>query len=102
MTLSIVRPDHPLAAGLSGTVRVAAAPDRCSWGRARADAVKIAIVEGDDARAAIFAYDRGSAMPGGIAPARRLSLFLFDHTAGTLTPEGWALFDAGVEWSAGR
>jgi hypothetical protein len=101
MSLSLLRTDHPLAAGLSGTLRVAKGPDRCSWGRAREDAIRIAAVEGDAARAAIFGYEQGAAMPGLVAPARRLSFFLFDHTAPSLTPEGWALFDAAVRWCAG-
>lgn len=95
----ITDPAHPLAAGLSGRVTVISAPDRITWGRVRSDALKIAALDGDPDRVAIFAYERGASMPGLIAPARRVGLFLFDETGGRLTSEGWALFDAAIRWS---
>jgi hypothetical protein len=97
--LAVTNAKHPLAAGFSGPVTVTSGPDHLSWGRARADAIKIATIEGDSERAAIFAYERGARMPGLVAPARRVGLFLFDATALQLTPQGWALFDAAVRWS---
>lgn len=100
LSLTMVESAHPLAAGLSGTVRVARAPEQFSWGRAREDAIRIAEVEGGPGRAAVFAYERGAAMPGLVAPARRVGFFLFEETAAALTDEGWALFDAAVRWCA--
>ena len=99
-TLSILQPGHALASGLSGKVAVLRVPDRISWGRPGPGAIRIATVEGDDARAGIFAYEKGAAMPGLVAPARRLSFFLFDHTSRELTPDGWKLFDAAIRWCA--
>lgn len=96
--LMIAAPGHPLAAGLTGRVRASAEPAQYSWGRVREDAIKVATLEADPAHAAIFAYDRGAAMPGLVAPAPRAGLFLFDTTSLSLTPEGWALFDAAVRW----
>ncbi len=96
--LAIANPGHPLAAGLAGRVRASSDPVQYSWGRVRGDALKIATLADDPARAAIFAYDRGAAMPGLHAPAPRVGLFLFDTTSLSLTPEGWALFDAAVLW----
>jgi hypothetical protein len=64
----------------------------------RPDALKIASLEGSPEKAALFGYDRGASMPGLVAPARRVGLFLFDTTSLQLTPEGWALFDAAVRW----
>jgi hypothetical protein len=90
---------HPLAAGLSGEVEVLSTPGHLSWGRTRADAIKIASVVGDPALAALFAYEAGAAMPGLVAPSRRVGLFLFDATSPHLTPQGWQLFDAAVRWS---
>lgn len=98
--LSIRRPEHALASGLSGKVAVLRSPDRLSWGRAGAAAIAVASVDGDDSRACLFGYEKGAPMPGLAAPARRLSFFLFDHTARDLTPEGWRLFDAAVRWCA--
>lgn len=101
-TVSIVTPGHPLAAGLSGRVALTTAPAQLSWGRAREDAIRIASIDGSPEKSAVFAYDRGASMPGLVAPARRVGLFLFDRTALQLTPQGWALFDAAVRWSAER
>jgi len=96
--VTIVTPGHALAGGLSGRVVLTTAPSQLSWARVRADALKIASLEGSPEKAALFGYDRGSSMPGLAAPARRVGLFLFDTTALQLTPEGWALFDAAVRW----
>ncbi len=85
---------HPLAAGLSGRVRVSSVPAQFSWGRVGPDAVKVAVLESDPSRAAVFGYERGPSRP-----ARRAGLFLFDTTATTLTDRGWSLFDAAVRWS---
>jgi hypothetical protein len=49
----------------------------------------------------IFGYETGATMPGAVAPARRVGFFLEDLTAGSLTPAGWALFDAAVRWALG-
>jgi hypothetical protein len=97
--LVVTETAHPLAAGLSGAVEVMSAPGHLSWGRTRADAIRVATLEGDPALATIFAYDAGAAMPGLVAPDRRVGLFLFDATSLHLTPQGWQLFDAAVRWS---
>jgi hypothetical protein len=36
------------------------------------------------------------------APARRVGYFLDIQASTRLTTEGWILFDAAVEWTAGR
>ena len=38
-------------------------------------------------------------MPGNVAPAKRVGLFLFRGTAKSFTPDTWALFNAVVDWS---
>jgi anti-sigma factor RsiW len=98
--VTVVTPSHDLAAGLSGRVALTTGPAQLSWGRAREDAIRIAVIEGSPEKAAVFAYDRGASMPGLVAPARRVGFFLFNQTALTLTPQGWALFDAAVRWCA--
>jgi len=100
--VQIVNPSHPLAAGLSGRIALTTSPSQYSWGRPRADAIRIAVLEGSTDKTAVFAYERGASMPGLVAPARRVGLFLFDRTALQLTPQGWALFDAAVRWCAQR
>jgi len=93
-------PNHPLAAGLSGTVAVATSSDPLSWGQPGAGAFKVATVSGSTSHAAIFAYEPGADMVGLTAPARRVGFFLSDLTASKLTTSGWSLFDAAVKWAA--
>jgi len=96
--IAIVRPDHPLAAGLSGTVEIAAAPAQISWGRLQPGAATVAVAEREPEKAVIFAYEAGAVMPGLVAPARRVGFYLFNATAPVLTDAGWKLFDAAVRW----
>jgi len=100
--LDIAHPAHPLAAGLSGRVTVTTAPASFAWGKPAASAAVVARLTGDPDRAAIFGYEQGAAMVGGLtAPGRRVGIFLGDATANSLTPRGWALFDAAVRWASG-
>jgi hypothetical protein len=85
----VVAPGHPLAAGLTGRVAVSSQPGQFSWGRVRPEAEKVAVLDGNPERVAVF---------GVHGPARRAGLFLFDSTATTLTDQGWSLFDAAVRW----
>lgn len=99
--LSILDAAHPLAAGLSGAVEVVAQPERLSWGRTGPGAVRIATLEGEPEKTALFAYEKGAPMDGGFtAPARRVGFFLFDTTALQLSEDGLRLFDAAVRWCA--
>jgi hypothetical protein len=100
--VQIAAPDHPLAAGLTGTPAVLTRPTLLRWGVPSDDAVIIAHYPGGPAHhSAVFAYERGSDMPGGRAAARRVALFLGNgRVIRSLTPDGWRLFDAAVAWSA--
>jgi hypothetical protein len=99
-TAAISAPNHPLAAGLSGTVTLTNAGDTLSWGQPNDNAFKVAMIPGSSTNASIFAYEPGAAMPGLTAPARRVGFFLGDATASNLTAAGWSLFDAAVKWAA--
>lgn len=97
--LAILDAGHPLAAGLSGTVEVVARPERLSWGRVGPAALRIATLDGEPGKTALFGYEKGAAMEGGsTAPARRVGFFLFDTTALQLSEDGGRLFDAAVRW----
>jgi glucose/arabinose dehydrogenase/PKD repeat protein len=98
-SLTISDPAHPLAAGLTGTRVVSSAATTLKWGRPGGSAATVATVPGDATRAAIFAYESGSTMPGLTAPAKRIGLFLHDQTPSTLTADGWRLFEAAVLWA---
>lgn len=98
----ILSPTHPMAAGRSRKVAVSS-PHLLMWGRPNANALVIAVLAKDVNKAALFGYERGARMPGGLAaPARRVGFFLPDNTPDVLTDDGWALFDAAVTWGASR
>jgi fibronectin type 3 domain-containing protein len=91
---------HPLAAGLSGSaLSVSSAGGAWAWAVPTAGAVKIATLTTDATKAVIFGYEKGAAMQGLTAPARRVGLFLGDATATTLNANGGKLFDAAVRWA---
>jgi hypothetical protein len=97
--IKIVKTDHPLAAGLSGTVRVYT-DNVCREVRGQGvgpDAIKIANTPVDATSWAIFAYEKGGMMPGGKAPGKRVGFFW--HRPSGATPEGKKLFIAAVAWA---
>jgi hypothetical protein len=100
-SLTINNTSHPLAAGLSGNVQVYSNSNLMRWGNtSNAAAAKVAKVAGQS-YFGIFAYEAGAAMQAGfIAPARRVSFFLMDNTATSLTANGIKLFDTAVNWAA--
>lgn len=107
-TLTIDRPQHPLAAGLSGAVALTRGTHPLSVVAVAAvppDSL-IATVPGISGRrgplAAIIGYERGMSFPDGTrVPARRVGFFLSGDLESDLTPAGWALFDAAIAWCLG-
>ncbi|MCB9708810.1 MAG: hypothetical protein H6714_08500 [Myxococcales bacterium] len=104
--LNIVSPSHPLAAGFSGNLNsVTSSPADYSWGVPANGATVAASLSGATDKAASFGYESGTAMVGSqIAPARRTGLFATADAIAkfTASAKGWALFDAAVQWTAGR
>jgi len=97
----IAAPAHPLAAGLSGTVTVASSSTKWSYGKPAASATVVATHPNDSSQAVLFGYETGAAMDGGLtAPERRVGLFFRKTTPGNANANGWALFDAAVDWAA--
>jgi hypothetical protein len=92
---------HDLTGALSGSVNLTRNATAFSWGMPNANAIKIAYHAGNQNRPVIFAYEKGAAMPGLTAPARRVSLFMDDNSPATWTPRGQTLFDNAVNWAAG-
>ena len=95
----IINPHHPLCAACSKEVRVCSKSFFMGWGVPGKNAIAVAGLTKDPLKCTIFAYDTGVAMPGLVAPAKRVGLFLFRDTANDFTAEGWSLFDAAVDWS---
>ena len=98
----LVNAPHPLAAGLSAGFQNVLTDEhfKMNWGHPCLGAITIATLRGEPDKAAIFAYEKGATMNGEfLAPARRLSFFLWQDTFEALRPEGLALFRAAVLWT---
>lgn len=94
----IVNTSHPLAAQLTGLRRLAADGSTQLVGTPGANAMVISELD-DGSYANYFAYEAGSAMPGGTAPARRVALHLGLDLSTTLTADGKDLFEAALAWA---
>jgi hypothetical protein len=98
----LVNAPHPLAAGLAAGIQNVLTDEHCkmNWGKPGLGAVTIATLRGEPDKAAIFAYEKGATMNGEfLAPARRVSFFLWQDTFDQMRPEGLALFKAAVLWA---
>jgi hypothetical protein len=100
--IDIANPDHPLAAGLEGSVRIFNRPLRVRWAAPPDTAIAVATYSGaPDENTLIFGYERGDFTADGRAPARRVGLFLGnEEIVRALNEQGWRLFDAAVGWCA--
>ncbi len=102
--LLITAPEHPLAAGFTGNVRVLSGPLSMRYAAPPAGALIIASYVGaKESAAMIFAYERGATTAlGTTAAARRVGIFLGNgRIVRALTESGWRLFDAATLWAAG-
>jgi hypothetical protein len=98
----VVNAPHPLAAGLAPGIQNVLNDEhfKMNWGKPGLGAVTIATERGEPDKAAIFGYEKGATMNGEfLAPARRVSFFLWQDTFEGLRPEGLALFRATVLWA---
>ncbi|MBC8121892.1 MAG: hypothetical protein H7Y22_08670 [Gemmatimonadaceae bacterium] len=100
--VTIVNSSRPMAGGLSGTRTLYTASGSMAWGVPGTSAIKIATLKDDSSKVVIFGYEKGAAMPGMEAPARRVGIFLNDIEASSLNSDGWLLFDAAVRWAKGQ
>ena len=98
----VINPDHPLCASCSKEVQVCTKSFFMGWGVPGENAIAIAGLAKEPDKCTIFAYEAGVKMPGLVAPAKRVGLFLFRNTANAFTPEGWSLFDSAVDWSISK
>ncbi|MFC5740139.1 hypothetical protein [Dyella tabacisoli] len=99
--LWLVNAPHALAAGLpAGIVNVYVKNAPMNWGKPGLGASIIATLAGEPEKVAIFGYEKGATMDyESLAPARRVMFFLDNETFDNLTPEGYRLFDAAVDWA---
>lgn len=96
--IRIDAPNHPLAAGLTGTVTVYTAPASLTTGVVPPGAIKIAYATEMGDPAVLFAFDKGQAMDRGTAPARRVGFFVRENPNDILTDDAQKLFDAATDW----
>lgn len=102
--LWMVNAPHPMSAGIpAGVANVYVKQAGMSWGKPGLGASIIATLYGQPDKAAIFAYEKGATMDyESLAPARRVMFFLDNDTFNNLSPTGLRLFDAAVDWAAGK
>ncbi len=92
--------NHPLAAGLSGTVPLFSSYQTASWGVPSSSAIKVGHLQGYSSYFMLFGYEAGSDMFGLKAPARRVGFFLEDINAVSMNTKAWKLFEAAVFWAS--
>ncbi len=99
----VVQPDHPLAAGMSGTVPLTEDDAIFNYGRPSGDAAVVGVIQDSwnpqNQWPILFGYEAGDQMVSGTAPARRVGLFMFTDAIDDLTPQGWTLIDAAIQWA---
>jgi hypothetical protein len=99
LVADVAAPSHPLSSGFvgSGLNLFASRKSPYAWGKPTSAAHKILQIHKHPDRWLLFAYDRGDAMVKGIAPARRVGLFMdpigADYESPTLD-----LVDAAIDW----
>ncbi|MBD3320566.1 MAG: hypothetical protein GF350_05655 [Chitinivibrionales bacterium] len=101
--IRIVDPTHPIAIGFSGMVTLFDTLQAVSWGKPSSKATVIAVCDDSSEKAALFCYEKGAAMMGMDAPARRVAFFTdFYSSVIALNDDGWILFENSVFWAIGR
>jgi hypothetical protein len=97
--IAITSTSHALAAGMTGSVTVAAAAANAGYGSPPTGAEKVATIPGQANQIAIFGYPSGAMMNGMTAPAKRVGFFATEAMAAAMNESGWKLFDAAVDWA---
>ena len=98
--LSIIRPEHPIAEGVEGHTRVVRRASPLASGEVGGGAQVIASAR--LGAPAVFAFEAGAPIAAGVAPARRVGLFLPSGSEDRLDTSGWRLFDNALAWAAAR
>jgi hypothetical protein len=104
-TVIDVKPNpHPLAGHLAGSTTIYASNVSVGYATVEPAATPIATVLTPGERTAFFAYESGARIAGNeYARGRRVAIPNTRSTSTTVnpvTPDGWTLFDAAINWSA--
>lgn len=102
--IKIVKPGHPLAAGLEGNVEVYREPRQVTWGKVVKGATVVATLSDNTAGAVIYFFEEGSELyDGTTAAGMRIGFFIEEEnitgTSNYLTEDGLRLFDAAVKFA---
>ena len=102
-SIIVTNSQHPLAAGLEGTVQILETTATVTWAKPSENAAKVALLADDvEGHYGIFGYEAGAQMVGLQAPGRRVQLPF--HNAAVqagLTDDGVKILEAAFQWAAG-
>jgi hypothetical protein len=90
-----------LTAGLSFPMILSTTSTSLYWGTPGGAPINVAAVMGSPTESIDFAYEKGSATATGTAPARRVGLGWKTSAVQNLTINGFKLFSAAIDWTAG-
>jgi len=103
--VSVVNVSTPLSsdltAGLAFPMILSTTSTSLYWGTPGGAPILVASVMGSSTQLVDFAYEKGSAMAAGTAPARRVGLGFKTSAVQNLTINGFKLFSAAIDWTAG-
>jgi hypothetical protein len=101
MTSAVTPLASDLAAGTSFPMILSTQSTSLYWGTPGGAAIAVASIMGSASELIDFAYDKGSATATGTAPARRVGLGWKTNAVQNLTIDGFKLFSAAIDWTAG-
>jgi hypothetical protein len=103
--VSVVNVSTPLSsdltAGLSFAMILSTTSTSLYWGTPGGAPITVASIMGSPTELIDFAYEKGSATATGTAPARRVGLGWKTSAVQNLTIDGFKLFSAAIDWTAG-
>jgi hypothetical protein len=98
--INIVKPDHPLAAGLSGEVEVYSRDGIMGFGKPGGDVTVVATAVDDPEVAFIYVYEKGAKNKlGDTVPGLRVWFYFFETMEWFATDDGWELWEAAVRYT---
>lgn len=101
-TVTIKASNHPMAAGLKGSVDIYKLDGKIGFVMPSTEGVIIASAPDDDQRAVICAFEKGvKNLNNEPVPARQVYFYLVNGEEINQTDDGWKLFDAAVKWAIG-
>jgi len=99
-SITIANPDHPIAAGFSGSVDVYKSEGAIGFAKPGGDAQVVATAADDEQKAVIFTVEKGGKnLNNHPVPARQAFIYLDPDSVVYHTDEGWKLLEAVLAWA---